>query len=150
MNAIDFFCGGGGMTCGLLDAQINVLFGIDSNLLKEQSVNIKPSFSNGNNNFVFATDFIYSEYKYNLKYTKAENKIYLTISTNSNPNSNINEYDVDEFVIQITLEDEYNYTYNIKIENVEVKILDSESNEINASNPIILTTENNINLKEYM
>lgn len=31
MNAIDFFCGGGGMTRGLLDAQINVLFGIDSN-----------------------------------------------------------------------------------------------------------------------
>lgn len=31
MNAIDFFCGGGGMTRGLLDAGINVLFGLDSN-----------------------------------------------------------------------------------------------------------------------
>lgn len=31
MNAIDFFCGGGGMTRGLLDAGIDVLFGLDSN-----------------------------------------------------------------------------------------------------------------------
>ena len=31
MNAIDFFCGGGGMTKGLLDAGIDVLFGLDSN-----------------------------------------------------------------------------------------------------------------------
>lgn len=31
MNAIDFFCGGGGMTRGLLDANINVLFGLDFN-----------------------------------------------------------------------------------------------------------------------
>lgn len=127
-----------------------LLFGIDSNLLKEQSVNIKPSFSNGNNNFGFATDFTSSEYKYNLKYTKAENKIYLTISTNSNPNINIAEYDVDEFLIQITLEDEYNYTYNIKIENVDVKILDADENEINASNPLILASESTINLKEFI
>jgi len=31
MNAVDFFCGGGGMTRGLLDAGICVLAGIDSN-----------------------------------------------------------------------------------------------------------------------
>lgn len=31
MNAIDFFCGGGGMTKGLIDSGINVLFGLDSN-----------------------------------------------------------------------------------------------------------------------
>ena len=31
MNAIDFFCGGGGMTRGLLNAGIEVLFGLDSN-----------------------------------------------------------------------------------------------------------------------
>ena len=31
MNAIDFFCGGGGMTRGLLDAGIDVLFGLDFN-----------------------------------------------------------------------------------------------------------------------
>lgn len=31
MNAIDFFCGGGGMTRGLISAGINVLFGLDSN-----------------------------------------------------------------------------------------------------------------------
>ena len=31
MIAIDFFCGGGGMTRGLLDAGIKVLAGIDSN-----------------------------------------------------------------------------------------------------------------------
>ena len=31
MNAIDFFCGGGGMTRGLLDAGIDVIFGLDSN-----------------------------------------------------------------------------------------------------------------------
>lgn len=31
MFAIDFFCGGGGMTCGLIDAGIDVLAGIDSN-----------------------------------------------------------------------------------------------------------------------
>ena len=31
MNAIDFFCGGGGMTKGLMDAGINVLFGVDLN-----------------------------------------------------------------------------------------------------------------------
>ena len=31
MIAIDFFCGGGGMTRGLLDAEIQVLAGIDSN-----------------------------------------------------------------------------------------------------------------------
>lgn len=31
MNAIDFFCGGGGMTKGLLEAGIDVLFGLDSN-----------------------------------------------------------------------------------------------------------------------
>lgn len=31
MNAIDFFCGGGGMTKGLMDAGIDVLFGVDLN-----------------------------------------------------------------------------------------------------------------------
>lgn len=31
MIAVDFFCGGGGMTCGLIDAGIDVLGGIDSN-----------------------------------------------------------------------------------------------------------------------
>lgn len=33
MNAIDFFCGGGGMTKGLIDAGIDVIFGVDSNPL---------------------------------------------------------------------------------------------------------------------
>ena len=31
MNAVDFFCGGGGMTRGLIDAGINVVFGLDYN-----------------------------------------------------------------------------------------------------------------------
>lgn len=31
MNAVDFFCGGGGMTKGLIDAGINVVFGLDYN-----------------------------------------------------------------------------------------------------------------------
>lgn len=31
MNAVDFFCGGGGMTKGLIDAGINVIFGLDYN-----------------------------------------------------------------------------------------------------------------------
>lgn len=31
INAMDFFCGGGGMTCGLKKAGINVVFGLDSN-----------------------------------------------------------------------------------------------------------------------
>lgn len=31
MNAVDFFCGGGGMTKGLMDAGIHVLFGLDLN-----------------------------------------------------------------------------------------------------------------------
>lgn len=31
MNAVDFFCGGGGMTKGLKNAGINVLFGVDLN-----------------------------------------------------------------------------------------------------------------------
>lgn len=31
MNAIDFFCGGGGMTKGLMNSGINVLFGLDLN-----------------------------------------------------------------------------------------------------------------------
>ena len=31
MNAIDFFCGGGGTTKGLINAGINVLFGLDNN-----------------------------------------------------------------------------------------------------------------------
>jgi DNA (cytosine-5)-methyltransferase 1 len=31
MNAIDFFCGGGGMTCGLINAGINMIFGLDAN-----------------------------------------------------------------------------------------------------------------------
>ena len=33
MRAIDFFCGGGGMTRGLLNAGIDVIFGLDSNPL---------------------------------------------------------------------------------------------------------------------
>lgn len=32
MNAIDFFCGGGGITRGLIQAGVNVIFGLDSNL----------------------------------------------------------------------------------------------------------------------
>lgn len=31
MNAVDFFCGGGGITRGLLDAGVQVIFGVDSN-----------------------------------------------------------------------------------------------------------------------
>lgn len=31
MNAIDFFCGGGGITKGLIQAGVNVVFGLDSN-----------------------------------------------------------------------------------------------------------------------
>lgn len=37
MNAIDFFCGGGGMTKGLIEAGINVIFGLDSNPLCQQT-----------------------------------------------------------------------------------------------------------------
>lgn len=37
MNAVDFFCGGGGMTRGLLNAGINVLFGLDFNPACEQT-----------------------------------------------------------------------------------------------------------------
>lgn len=29
LKAIDFFCGGGGMTCGLWQAGINVIAGVD-------------------------------------------------------------------------------------------------------------------------
>ena len=29
LKAIDFFCGGGGMTCGLRQAGINVIAGVD-------------------------------------------------------------------------------------------------------------------------
>ena len=37
MNAIDFFCGGGGMTKGLIDAGVNVVFGLDSNPLCKET-----------------------------------------------------------------------------------------------------------------
>lgn len=37
MNAIDFFCGGGGMTKGLIEAGINVIFGLDSNPLCQET-----------------------------------------------------------------------------------------------------------------
>lgn len=37
MNAVDFFCGGGGMTRGLLNAGIDVLFGLDFNPACEQT-----------------------------------------------------------------------------------------------------------------
>lgn len=37
MNAIDFFCGGGGMTKGLIEAGINVVFGLDSNPLCQET-----------------------------------------------------------------------------------------------------------------
>lgn len=37
MNAIDFFCGGGGMTKGLIDAGINVVFGLDSSALCKET-----------------------------------------------------------------------------------------------------------------
>ena len=32
LKAIDFFCGGGGMTCGLRQAGVDVLAGIDFDL----------------------------------------------------------------------------------------------------------------------
>jgi len=37
MNAIDFFCGGGGITRGLIQAGVNVVFGLDSNPLCRQT-----------------------------------------------------------------------------------------------------------------
>ena len=43
MNAIDFFCGGGGMTKGLIDAGIDVIFGLDSN------PNCRETYENNNN-----------------------------------------------------------------------------------------------------
>lgn len=44
MFAVDFFCGGGGMTHGLLDAGIQVLAGIDSN------PNCRETYENNNHN----------------------------------------------------------------------------------------------------
>jgi DNA (cytosine-5)-methyltransferase 1 len=44
MIALDFFCGGGGMTCGLIEAGINVLCGIDS------SPACKETYENNNKN----------------------------------------------------------------------------------------------------
>lgn len=43
MNAIDFFCGGGGMTKGLIEAGIDVIFGLDSN------PNCQETYQNNNN-----------------------------------------------------------------------------------------------------
>lgn len=37
MNAVDFFCGGGGMTRGLINAGIDVIFGLDSNPACQQT-----------------------------------------------------------------------------------------------------------------
>ena len=37
MNAIDFFCGGGGMTKGLIDAGVDVICGLDSNPLCQKT-----------------------------------------------------------------------------------------------------------------
>lgn len=39
MNAVDFFCGGGGMTRGLLNAGINVVLGVDYNRECEKTYN---------------------------------------------------------------------------------------------------------------
>lgn len=50
MIAVDFFCGGGGMTCGLLDAGINVLCGIDSNPA------CKATYENNNKNIYLQED----------------------------------------------------------------------------------------------
>lgn len=50
MIAVDFFCGGGGMTCGLIDAGIEVLCGIDSNPACEQT------YENNNRNIYLQKD----------------------------------------------------------------------------------------------
>ncbi len=50
MIAIDFFCGGGGMTRGLLDAGINVIAGIDSN------PNCKDTYEKNNFNQYYECD----------------------------------------------------------------------------------------------
>ena len=50
MIAIDFFCGGGGMTRGLLDAGIQVLAGIDSNPL------CRETYENNNHNTYLQCD----------------------------------------------------------------------------------------------
>lgn len=50
MYAIDFFCGGGGMTRGLLDAGIQVLAGIDSN------PNCRDTYEKNNHNIYLECD----------------------------------------------------------------------------------------------
>lgn len=50
MIAVDFFCGGGGMTCGLIDAGINVIAGIDSN------PNCKDTYEKNNQNMYMQCD----------------------------------------------------------------------------------------------
>lgn len=50
MIAVDFFCGGGGMTCGLIDAGIEVLCGIDSNPA------CKQTYENNNRNTYLQKD----------------------------------------------------------------------------------------------
>ncbi|MCH5151908.1 MAG: DNA cytosine methyltransferase [Clostridiales bacterium] len=50
MIAIDFFCGGGGMTRGLIDAGINVLAGIDSN------PHCRETYEKNNKNTYLASD----------------------------------------------------------------------------------------------
>ncbi len=50
MIAVDFFCGGGGMTRGLIDAGIDVLAGIDSN------PNCRETYENNNKNFYLEGD----------------------------------------------------------------------------------------------
>lgn len=50
MIAIDFFCGGGGMTRGLIDAGINVLAGIDSN------PNCRETYERNNKNLYLECD----------------------------------------------------------------------------------------------
>lgn len=50
MIALDFFCGGGGMTKGLIDAGINVLAGIDSN------PNCRDTYEKNNKNIYICED----------------------------------------------------------------------------------------------
>lgn len=39
-KAIDFFCGGGGMTCGLRQAGINVIAGVDFDRDAKENIRI--------------------------------------------------------------------------------------------------------------
>lgn len=50
MIGIDFFCGGGGMTKGLIDAGINIIAGIDSN------PNCKKTYETNNNSVYYQCD----------------------------------------------------------------------------------------------